>query len=278
MGINYSTEFQKKTADALASASFIAGKASNEYSWDGSKSIEVATIQTVAFDSYTRSGTNRYGTPTEIEDTKQTLTVAQDKGYSLTVDKGRMTEQKRIVNGAKVHGLQAKEQGVPMLDKYALNVWGNKAGGVKVDGTLSASTALDAIFAADVAFRNAQVPMGNRYCFIPASIYNLVRTDSRFITVEALGKKVLETGVVGQIADFQVVVCPDSYFTDTNVNFLCVWKKAVLAPVKINDAKIHMDPPGISGDLIEGRMLFDAFVLDTYKNAVYVSLKEARSD
>lgn len=278
MAINYSTEFQSKTADALTVASLIAGKTSNAYSWDGSKSIEVATIQTVPFQNYTRSGVNRYGTPTEIEDTKQVLTVEQDKGYSLTVDKGRMTEQKRIVNGAKVHGLQAKEQGVPMVDTYALKVFAENAGSVSVDGALTSSTALDKIFAADIAMRNAKVPMGaDKYLFIKASTYGLVRADSRFITVEALGKKVLETGVLGMIADFKVVVCPDDYF-DENTNFLAFYKKAVLAPIKIQDAKIHLDPPGISGDLVEGRTLFDAFVLDTYKKAVYVSLVEARSE
>ena len=39
-------------------------------------------------------------------------------------------------------------------------------------------------------------------------------------------------------------------------------KAACVAPVKIEDYKIHDNPPGISGMLVEGRVYFDAFVLN----------------
>lgn len=276
--INYSTEFKKKTADALTVESFLAGKTNQDYSWDGSKSIEVATVITQDLSDYNRNAADhRYGTPTEISDSVQTMTVEQDKSYSVTVDKGRMTEQKRIVYGAKVHGLQAKEKVVPFMDKFAVKKWGDNAGGVKVDGELTSSTALDAVFAADTYFANHLIPENDRYLGVPATIYNAIRNHDSFIRVEALGQKVLEKGVVGEIANMKVVKMPDSWFTDANINFIAWQKKSVLLPKKLEDAKIHTDAPGYSGDLIEGRYLFDAFVLNVYKDGVYVSLKEARS-
>lgn len=276
--INYSTEFKEKTADALTVESFLAGKSNQDYSWDGSKAIEVPTIITQPLNDYNRTAADhRYGTPTEISDSIQTMTVEQDKSYSVTVDKGRMTEQKRIVNGAKVHGLQAKEQVIPFMDKFAIKKWGDNAGGVSVDGELTASTALDAVFAADTYFANHLIPENDRYLGVPATVYNAIRNHDSFIRVEALGQKVLEKGIVGEISNMKVVKMPDSWFTDANINFIAWQKKSVLLPKKLEEAKIHTNAPGYSGDLIEGRYLFDAFVLNVYKDGVYVSLKEARS-
>ena len=44
---------------------------------------------------------------------------------------------------------------------------------------------------------------------------------------------------------------------------------ATVAPSKLEDYKIHEDPPGISGSLVEGRIVYDAFVLENKANAIY---------
>ena len=43
---------------------------------------------------------------------------------------------------------------------------------------------------------------------------------------------------------------------------------ATVAPVKLESYKTHQDPPGISGSLVEGRIVYDAFVLDNKKKAI----------
>ena len=44
---------------------------------------------------------------------------------------------------------------------------------------------------------------------------------------------------------------------------------ATEAPTKLEDYKVHQDPPGISGDLVEGRIVYDAFILENKKKAIY---------
>ena len=56
-----------------------------------------------------------------------------------------------------------------------------------------------------------------------------------------------------------------------NVPFMMIHKKAVISPMKIKDFKGHVDPPGLSGDLIEFRMLYDAFVIGRRANGVLVA-------
>ena len=44
---------------------------------------------------------------------------------------------------------------------------------------------------------------------------------------------------------------------------------ATVAPTKLEDYKAHQDPPGISGELVEGRICYDAFVLENKAKAIY---------
>lgn len=57
-----------------------------------------------------------------------------------------------------------------------------------------------------------------------------------------------------------------------NVPFMLLYKGAVISPMKIDTFKGHVDPPGLSGDLLEFRMLYDAFVLGKKADGVAVAV------
>ena len=59
-----------------------------------------------------------------------------------------------------------------------------------------------------------------------------------------------------------------------DVYFLVAHKDAVLMPYKIADAKVHEDPVGVSGALIEGRHYYDAYVLGAKCGGVYALVDE----
>ena len=82
---------------------------------------------------------------------------------------------------------------------------------------------------------------------------------------------------MGKVREIQIVPVPDSYFADSNVQFLTAKKSCILAPTQIKDAKVHQDPPGLSGALLEIRWLYDAFVLATKKDGLAVCLKDDAS-
>ncbi|MDQ9889311.1 hypothetical protein, partial [Acinetobacter pittii] len=73
-----------------------------------------------ALTDYTRSGANRYGTPTELQDTVQEMTMKKDRSFSMTIDKGNNMEQQMIKNAGKALALENKQIVVPEMDKYAL--------------------------------------------------------------------------------------------------------------------------------------------------------------
>lgn len=51
--------------------------------------------------------------------------------------------------------------------------------------------------------------------------------------------------------------------------FMVAHPCATVAPTKLEEYKTHQDPPGISGSLVEGRICYDAFVLENKAKAIY---------
>ena len=54
------------------------------------------------------------------------------------------------------------------------------------------------------------------------------------------------------------------------VSFIITHPMCAPAPVKLQEYKIHRDPPGIAGHLVEGLLYHDIFVFDKKKSAVSV--------
>ena len=75
-------------------------------------------------------------------------------------------------------------------------------------------------------------------------------------------------GEVGTYDNMTVIKVPKSRMPD-GVNFIIAHRNAATAPVKMSETKIHQDPPGISGALLEGREYYDCFVFNAKKNGVY---------
>ena len=287
--INLATKYSPKVVDKFYLDSVVLGKTSKEYDWDGVQSVKVWTINTYDPTDYTKPANDdaisgqhkRYGNTYEVADTIQTMTLTQDKAVSLSVDKGNNTEQMLIKNAGKVMALEMREKFIPMFDKYCLSVWGDpaNAGTVTELASPSKSNILDAISAHVTAIRNKFATVDDAYCFIGETEYAMLLNAPEFINYNnpTFAPQHLEKGVMGKVRGLQIVPVPDSYFTDTNINFVTAKRSAILAPTKIKDMKVHSDPVGISGALLEIRWLYDAFVLDTKKDGICVCLKNDAS-
>lgn len=92
--------------------------------------------------------------------------------------------------------------------------------------------------------------------------------DSSFTKTGDMATKLSYKGVVGEIDGVPVIKVPSSYLP-TNCEFIITHPISTINPKKLTDYKIHRDPPGINGNLIEGRVRFDTFVLEGKKDAIY---------
>ena len=268
--INLASKYSDKIAARFTHASYFAGNVSTDYDFAGVKSLTIYTPVTVDLNDYDRTAaTNRFGTPTELEDTIQELVMTQDKGFSITIDRGNDSDQMLTKEAGKMLGIQVSEKVVPLMDKYALNKYFHEAGNiVGADKAPSKDNIVSYIFDAATTLDNKLVPPENRYLYIKATYYNLLRQSSEFLAVDLLAAKALEKGLVGEIADMKVIKVPDSYFPE-NTYFLIANKNSVILPNKIKTARVLKNVPGLDGSLLEGRNYFDAFVLGAKADGVY---------
>jgi len=271
MAIYLHEKYSKEVEQKFTRDSFLSGKASTKYTFEGVKTVNIPTIVSQALNNYTRSGANRYGTPQEVQDTMQSLTMANDKGFSMTVDKGNHTEQQAIKEAGRVLKVEMDEIVIPEVDKNAIKQWTKYAGKVvKEAAALDKTNVLAKLLAARTYLVNNKVKLDNVYVGVSSTVYALLLQTTEFVSADKLNTDVLSNGVVGKVYNMIVVEIPDDYFP-SNMNFI-VWKKdAVLMPKKIWDTKVHMDPPGLSGHLLEGRFIYDAFVIGEKACGVYVS-------
>ena len=261
MAINLATKYSDKIAEAFSHASYVKGKTSNAYDLTGVKTLKIYTPVTVPEVDYVRSGTSRYGDVTEMQDTVQELVMTQDKAFTLSIDKGNNKDQMNIKGAGKMMQLQLRERSTPAADKYALKQYVTMAGKVMgVSAKPTKSNIVSTIFDMGQVMDDAQVPEDNRYLYMTAEMYKLVCISDEFTKLDGLGSKSIPRGVCGAIDNFTIVKVPAGYLPE-NCYMLACYKGSVLFPYKIQDTKIHEDPVGISGNLLEGRHYYDAFVL-----------------
>ena len=271
--VNLASKYHDSLGKVFSHGSFLKGNTNEELQFTGVKTITVVTDVDVQENDYTRGGTGRYGKVEELGDTIQEFTMTQDKSFTFSIDKGNAADQMNL----KKAGERAKDQynrvSAPNADKYAFAKYVKYAG--KTAG-LSAKptkdTIVEAIDDADEYFNEKLVPASERILYITPEMYKLVRQSGRVTEIESVAKESLTRGMLpAEIAGFRIVKVPASFFP-AGVYFLCTYKRSVLYPWKLEDFKYHSDPPGISGDLVEERHYFDAFVMGNMCDGVYAGV------
>ncbi len=266
-------KFDKDLKEGYLTTSLVAPHLTTEYSFTGAKTVKISAPVTVPMNDYMRSGANRYGEPAELKDAVQEMTLSQDKSFALTIDKGNASDKNDTADFAKkMLGLQLAERAIPEFDRYALRKLSHKAGTIiGKDEPLSKSNIVDRITDGTVYLDDAEVAQNGRTLFVNAAVYKMLKLADEFTHIDRVAEKSLTKGVVGKFDNMTVVKVPKGRWPE-GVNFIIVQKNAATAPVNIHDAKVHKDPPGISGNLLEGRNYYDCFVIASRAKGVYAEV------
>ena len=232
--------------------------------FSGVRTVHVKNLKTEPLQDYNRSKTvgagSRYGTTVEVGDEEQTFQMTQDKSLSLSIDKGNNEEQFNMKKAGKVMKAERDEVIVPTIDTYRLQKWSADAG---IHKALDARPTKANIVTQIVELKNEVLDAGVpdklslliKREFIPA-----LKLSSEWTALDSLGGKTLPKGTIGEFDGMPVKPVTNNRFP-TNAAFMILYKGSVISPMKINTFKGHVDPPGLSGDLLEFRMMYDAFVL-----------------
>lgn len=268
MAINYAAKYSSKVDERFKLGSLVNALINKDYEFTGVKTVKVYSIDTAPMNDYQRSGLARYGEALDLGDTVQELTMTQDRAFTFVIDKGDELEQAGAKNAGAALRRQIDEVVIPEYDKYVI---GKIVAGAGKTATLAITNAnaYEAFLAGSEELDEQKVPTGGRVALVTPAYLKKLKLDDAFVKNADLGQQIVLTGQVGAVDGTPIIKVPTSYFP-ANVEFVITHSVATTAPVKIEEYKVHQDPVGVSGALAEGRFLYDAFVLNNKKAAIYV--------
>jgi N4-gp56 family major capsid protein len=274
MAVNLASKYSSKVDERFALKSLTESATHQDYDWDGVKTVSIYNISTSAMNDYSRTGTTRYGTAAELDDTVTTFTLAKDRSFTFSIDAGNQEDSMNVRDAGKALARQNDEVVVPEIDIYRLTKWQAAAvanAGQSVATDVTASNAYVSFLQATAYLDDNKVPQDGRISFVTPKFYNFLKQDNTFIKASEIAQNMLIKGQVGEVDGVAIVKVPTSYMP-AKTPFIIVHKSAMCAPKKLQDYKIHENPPGINGNLVEGRIYYDAFILTSRVKAVYAWL------
>jgi len=271
MAINLASKYSGEVDERFKLKSLTEAATHQNYKWDGVKTVNIYNVSTSAMNDYSRTGSARYGTPAELDDTATPFTIAKDRSFTFTIDQGNKEDSMNIREAGKALARQHDEVVVPEIDVYRLTKWDAAAvanSGVPTATNITTSNAYSSFLAAQEYLDNNKVPAEGRIAFVTPSFHNKIKQDPGFVKASEIAQNLLIKGQVGEIDGVAIVKVITPYMP-AKTPFIIVHKSAMCAPKKLQDYKIHENPPGINGNLVEGRVYYDAFVLPSRVKAVY---------
>jgi N4-gp56 family major capsid protein len=275
MAVNLASKYSAKVDERFKLKSLTESVVHQEYEWEGVNSIKVYSIPTVAMGTYTRTGLSRYGTPAELDDTVATYTLSRDRSFTFAIDRGNKMDSMGVREAGKALARQNDEVIVPEIDTYRLAAYVTAAaanGGRPTAANITASNAYASFLTSNAYLDENKIPQGGRVSFVTPTFYNFLKLDPTFLKASDIGQQMLINGQVGEVDGVKIVKVPSTYFP-AKTPFIITHKSVMCAPKKLEDYKTHDNPPGINGWLCEGRIIYDAFVMDSKKKGVYAWLE-----
>lgn len=271
MAINYAEKYSPQVDERFKLGSLTTALVNHAYDWLGVATVKVYSVPTAEMNDYTLTGSNRYGTPAELNNEVQEMTLAKDRSFTFTIDKKSEDDTMGVMAAGAALARQIDEVAIPEIDTYRISklVAGAPTANVIKDIAVTKANAYEKFLAVQEILDNKKVPTGGRICMCTPGYYNMLKLDEAFTKKGDMATKIAINGLVGEVDGVYIVKAPKSYFPE-NVNFLITNPIVMPAPIKLTEYKIHDDAPGISGHLVEGRIRYDAFVLDQKKDAIGV--------
>ena len=271
MAINYAEKYSPQVDERFKLGSLTTALVNNAYDWLGVATVKVYSVPTAEMNDYTLTGSNRYGTPAELNNEVQEMTLAKDRSFTFTIDKKSKDDTMGVMAAGAALARQIDEVIIPEIDAYRISklVAGAQTANVIKDVAVTKANAYEKFLAVQEILDNKKVPAGGRICMCTPGYYNMLKLDEAFTKKGDMATKIAINGLVGEVDGVYIIKAPKSYFPE-NVNFLITNPIVMPAPIKLTEYKIHDDAPGISGHLVEGRIRYDAFVLDQKKDAIGV--------
>lgn len=264
---NLAKQYAKEVDERFSRVSQADLALNHNYKFSGVQTVCVYSLPVVPMQDYRREGANRYGTPADLGNSVQEMTVSRDRAFTFVIDKGDNTQSQLTADAGRALSRQLREVCVPEYDAHVFSVMAKNAGESN-DTAATKDNAYELLLKAQEHLGNANVPDVGRVCFASYRFANFLMQDPAFMKQAERSQEMVEKGILGEVDGVKLVKVPASRLP-AGCEFILAHPLATVAPKQLESYKLHTDPPGISGWLCEGRLLYDAFVLENKKDAIY---------
>lgn len=243
-----------------------------DFTWSGAHTVKVYKISTSGMNDYDRAGTgeswSRYGAVAGLDATTEEFSLTRDRSFTFAIDKLDTDETAQQLAAASALARQNREVCIPEIDGHTFGVMCANAGNKPAAKALTATNIYTEILAASEALDNAEAPEAGRVLVVTPTVYALMKKCKDIVMETDVGNDLRLKGVIATLDGMNVQKIPANRLP-AGFGFMVCHPVATVAPVKLEDFTIHQNPPGISGSLVEGRVCYDAFVLDNKAKAIY---------
>ena len=278
MAIDLTVKFNPYVDEAFSTESKSALLTNKDFTFDGANTVKIRKISTSEMTDYGRNASmsgnwSRFGVPSDLNTSLETFTLTKDRAFTFVVDKLDENETNGAVAAASALARQLREVVIPEVDTYTLNKIVTGAGTTE-SSKLTAENIYDAIIAGNKVLDDNEAPETGRVLVVTPATLLLMKKNSTIAMETDIGSEIVRSGVVAMLDGLTVLKVPESRLPD-GFGFMIAHPTANVGVEKLADYRVHADPPGISGSLVEGRIVYDCFTLDAKKKAVYVHMNLA---
>lgn len=277
MAVNYAEKYAGVVDERFKLGSLTSALINNNFDWLGVKTVKVFTRNLATLGDYQTTGSNRYGTPDELGNTEQEMTITQDKAFTYTIDAASEQDTNGTMEAAASLAENIDNLVIPAMDAYRLSVLVAKA---PTSGThtkkshiitkaVTSTNAYEEFLACQEVLDDDKAPQGGRIAVVTPAYLNKIKLDDHYTKPSDSAQNIAMNGFAGDIDGVPAIKVPTSYMP-ANVDFIITNPIACPAPVKLQEFKINYNAPGISGALVEARVRYDAFVLEKKADAIAV--------
>lgn len=277
--VNYATTFLPLVDEKFTTESKKSLLTNQDFDWTGAHTVKVYKVSTSGMNDYDRNAQNtanwsRFGAVAGLDAVTEEMTLRKDRSFTFAIDKLDTDETAQQLQAASALERQMREVVIPEVDTYTYGIMCENAGIKPAAVALTADNICDEIFKANAALDNAEVPETGRILLVTPDTYLLMKQSKDIFLQTDIAEDMRIKGVIAMLDGAKVIKVPANKLPE-GFGFMIAHPVATVAPTKLEDYRVHEDPPGISGSLVEGRICYDAFVLENKKNAIYYQEKAA---
>ena len=269
MAIDLVTQYKSLVDEKFSAESKKSLVTNQDYEWTGAHSIKLYKISTADMNDYSRnSGSNRYGTPKDLDATTEELVLKKDRSFTFVLDRLDQDETGLALAAGTALERQIREKVIPEVDVYTYGVMCAGAGIKPAALELTAANIYEQIITASKELDDAEVPETERCIIVTPDTYLIMKKSKDIVLDTEIGADMRLKGVIGNLDGCNVIKIPSIRLPE-HFGFMMCHKSATTAPLKLESYKAHEDAPGYSGTLVEGRICYDAFVLENKAKGIY---------